>query len=155
MDAVVWTKLLQLATPFPAVLDGPSGTWGLVGRMTVPVRASVRRILQRAKEQGTPVRSDLFNSRFASTNVVLDPELSLHEWISALKDALWVDDLSEKKQARERYHEALEQPMQKPQHWSVWLAEYNETASLAKLHGIPEVLQIHALMKDFRPQWQM
>lgn len=27
MDAVVWTKLLRVATRCPAVLDGPSGTW--------------------------------------------------------------------------------------------------------------------------------
>ncbi|KAG6035285.1 hypothetical protein E4U19_004943 [Claviceps sp. Clav32 group G5] len=77
-----------------------------------------------------------------------NPDRSLHEWISALKGALWIDDLSEKERARKRYHEALE-PMQNPQHWNAWLAEYNEAASLAKLHGVPEVLQIHALMKDF------
>lgn len=77
-----------------------------------------------------------------------DPEMTFIEWIPRLKDALWVDDHSEKKQARERYHEALE-PMQSPQHWNAWLAEYNEAASLAKLYGVPEVLQIHALMKDF------
>lgn len=39
--------------------------------------------------------------------------------------------------------------MQSPQHWNAWLAEYNEAVSMAKLYGVPEVLQIHALMKDF------
>ncbi|KAG6227167.1 hypothetical protein E4U26_001871 [Claviceps purpurea] len=103
------------------------------------------------KEQSS--REHLYDLIFSTVDLrlqtsYLDPDQSLPEWISALKDALWVDDLSEKRQARERYHEALE-PMQNPQHWNTWLAEYNEAASLAKLHGVPDVLQIHALMKDF------
>lgn len=77
------------------------------------------------------------------------PGLSLHQWITNLKNTTGVDDNLESERARARYHAALK-PLTRLSGWDIWLAEYDQAATEAETYRVADVTQITAITQDFQ-----
>jgi hypothetical protein len=86
-------------------------------------------------------------SQFLQTTC-LDPDKTVKEWITTLEQTAGVDKEDERQKARARYQQAL-RPMRVATVWETWLAEYDQSATIAETYNVAEVMHFKDILNDF------
>ena len=81
-------------------------------------------------------------------NTCCIPDESLRQWMIRLKDTVGIDDEDKYRRARTRYLLTLK-PLKTLSNWHIWLTEYDQAATEAKVCKVQELKHLSAVKEDF------
>jgi hypothetical protein len=73
---------------------------------------------------------------------------TISQWYTNLQLEVGVNPVREQELARNRYRACLSKPITISK-WDIWLTEYNQAVTEAEVLQVPEVINQHAVLKDF------